>query len=62
MKYIIRVMPYGWYTGRSEKYYDMFQCSAKEFAKEFDSKEEAERIANPLIKVGYNVTIIEKAE
>lgn len=62
MKYIIRVMPYGWYTGRSKKYHDMFQCSAKEFAKKFDSKEEAERIANPLLKVGYDVTIVEIEE
>ena len=62
MRYIIRVMPYGWYTGRSEKYSDMFQCSAKEFAMKFDSKEDAERIANPLIKVGYDVTIVEIAE
>lgn len=62
MKYIIRVMPYGYYTGQSEKYYDMFQCSARKFAMKFDTKEDAEKIAKPLQRVGYDVTIEELAE
>lgn len=59
MKFIIRVWPYGWYTGLSKKYHDMFQCSAREFAKKFDTREDAEKIAKPLQRVGYDVEIVE---
>ena len=60
--FVIRIMPYGWYTGRSEKYHDMFQCSAKQFAMKFENKQDAEKVAQPLIKVGYDVEIIELKE
>ena len=60
--FVIKIMPYGWYTGISGKYHDMFQCSAKQFAMKFENKQDAEKVAKPLIKVGYDVEIIELKE
>ena len=60
--FVIKIMPYGWYTGISEKYRDMFQCSAKQFAMKFENKQDAEKVAKPLIKVGYDIEIIELKE
>lgn len=57
MKYIVYVIGWGYYEGRNHKYADLFNVTAKEFAKRFDSLEEAEKVAEALRKGGYIVEI-----
>lgn len=52
--------PNGWYAGRNKKYHDMFDLTAdKKFAKKFDDREDAEKIAQGLNKNGWNFTILD---
>lgn len=57
MKYIIHIDGLGYYAGRNKKYADIFNITIKEFAKKFDTIEEAEKVAQVLKADGYDVEI-----
>lgn len=49
-----------WYGGQNKKYYDLFNLvPEKRFAHVFESKKEAEKIANSLNKGGWNFVVLE---
>lgn len=54
------IKPNGWYAGRNEKYYDMFNLTAnKNSAYIFQDKGVAMKKANYLNKCGWNFTILQ---
>lgn len=53
------IRPNGWYGGQNKKYYDMFNLTAeKKCAKVFESKKDAQKIANSLNKGGWNFVVL----
>ena len=59
MKYIIKIAGRGYYAGPSEKYHDMFNTTlgGALYARRFDDPEEAQKVAKPLERGGYEVSI-----
>lgn len=53
------IKPNGWYAGRNEKYYDVFNFTAnKENAYVFQDEEKAKNKAIQLNKCGWNFTVL----
>lgn len=47
----------GFYGGPNKKYYDLINITIDEYAKKFQSYEEAAEVAARLNKVGYNFVV-----
>ena len=60
--FVIKVLPYGYYTGINKKYGEIFDCSDKKFAKRFISVEETKSITGMLDRVGYEYFVEEVDE
>ena len=54
MKYILYRHPFGYYEGRNKKYSELYNFTSKEFAKRFDDKESAQKIADLFVQADIN--------
>lgn len=61
--YVLYIVGWGYYGGRSEKYADMYNIVPLQYAKRFWDREEVETLKKKLEKADYTTTVeVEEVE